>query len=67
MTRLKYERRQRGHSQHHLAKQAGLTQPALSMIERGVLVPTQRQLDCLAALYSIPSADLLKDVVVVQA
>lgn len=66
MTRLKYERRQRRQSQQTLAKLAGLNQPALSQIERGVLIPTPQQLDRLAAIYNLPPADLLKEVIIMQ-
>lgn len=67
MTRLKHARRQRGHSQHRLARQTGLTQPALSLIERGILIPTPQQLERLADALDVPPADLLKEVVEVRA
>ena len=67
MTRLRYERTARRQSQLALAREARLTQPALSMIERGVLIPTAEQLERLSEVFSIPPAELLKEVVVVEA
>lgn len=67
MTRLKYERKQRKQSQQRLADEVGLPQPALSQIERGILIPTRAQLERLGASFSIAPEDLLKEVVVVTA
>ena len=66
MTRLKYERRQRGYSQTRLAREVGLTQPDLSEIERGIRIPTVAQLEELGLALRLPPADLLKEVIVVQ-
>ena len=65
MTRLKYERRQRRQSQHALAKDVGMNQPVVSEIERGIRIPTPRQLERLAAAFpDIRPADLLKEVII---
>lgn len=65
MTRLRYERRQRRQSQQALARLVSINQPDISQIERGVLIPTPQQLERLAAVFNVPPADLLKEVVVV--
>lgn len=66
MTRLRYERTTRRRSQLDVALEACLTQPALSMIERGVLIPTPEQLQRLSEVFSIPPHELLKEVVVIE-
>ncbi len=65
LTRLRYERQHRKHSQKYLALAAGLNQPDLSMIERGILIPSPQQLERLAAVYDVAPGDLLKEVVIV--
>ncbi len=67
MTRLRYERRRLRQSQQHLAARVGLTQPALSQIERSILVPTSRQLERLAAALAVPQEELLKEIIIVTA
>jgi len=66
MTRLKYERKQRRHTQQALARIVGLNQPDLSQIERGILIPTPQQLERLSAAYDIPPSELLKEVYIVE-
>jgi transcriptional regulator with XRE-family HTH domain len=65
MTRLKYERKQRRQSQYTLGKVVGLPQPALSQIERGILIPTRAQLERIAGALAVPPDELLKEVVIV--
>lgn len=67
MTRLRYERRQRGQSQQAIAKLTRIVQPDISKIERGILNPTPTQLEALAGVFGIPPGELLKEVVVVGA
>lgn len=67
MTRLKHERQIRGFNQTELAAATGLHQGDISQIERGVLIPSEAQLERLAAVLSVPAGDLLKEVVVIEA
>ena len=64
MTRLKFERLHRQLSQHAIASAASIAQPVVSQIENGRLKPTEKQLDRLAAVFSVGRDDLLKDVAV---
>ena len=64
MLRLKFERTNRGISQHRLARAAALVQPAISLIENGRLLPTTDQLRRLAVVFSVAPSELLKDVAV---
>ncbi len=66
MSRLEYLRRQRQLTQRQLATCCGLHQPQLSAIERGVLRPSEEQLQRLAAVLGVtPPEALLKPVSVV--
>jgi transcriptional regulator with XRE-family HTH domain len=62
--RLKFERQNRQQSQMRVASVARIAQSVLSQIERGRLVPTDDELQRLAAVFGVPPDDLLKDVAV---
>jgi transcriptional regulator with XRE-family HTH domain len=68
MTRLQYERQQRGLSQAAVCERiAHLHQPMLSQIEIGRLVPTPAQLDALARFFNVnPPERLLEKGVIVR-
>ena len=61
---VKLRRLQQQLSQAGLAELAGLTQPEVSLIEAGRLIPTPEQLERLAGVLSVPSAALLAEVTV---
>lgn len=59
--RLKKLRTERGQSQAELAERAGLSQPAIGVIEAGQKSPTVRTLEKLAAALEVPVTDLPDD------
>lgn len=63
MKRLRFERLQRRLSQHHIARQARIPQPQISLIEIGRLRPTPEQLQRLAVVFNFSNPeDLLREV-----
>jgi transcriptional regulator with XRE-family HTH domain len=60
-------RRERGWSQAQLALLTQLTQPGLSLIEKGRLIPRPDQLERLARALGVPADELLRPVVVATA
>lgn len=59
--RLRALRRERGWSQGHLARQAGLSRNFVAQIERGQSTPTVATLARLAAALAVPIGDLIGD------
>ncbi len=66
LTRLKYERQRRGLTQVALAAIVDISQAYLSMIERGIMSATPEQLQKLSEIFGVPSADLLREVVIIE-
>ena len=62
MTRLRFERLNRGLTQTQLATLAGIPQPTLSSIEIGRLQPSDRQLRKLSRVMQLPEDVLLSEV-----
>lgn len=58
---LKKAREKKGLSQRAVAKQAGISQQALSLFERGENIPTIKTLYRLALLLEVPLNQLLKE------
>lgn len=58
---LKKAREKKGVSQRTVAKQAGISQQALSLFERGENIPTIKTLYRLALLLEVPLNQLLKE------
>ena len=67
MTRLKYERNSHCLSQTAVAAAIGLHQGDISLIERGILIPTPAQLVRLGELFHLLPSELLKEVIVITA
>ncbi len=59
MTKLEHERKARKMSQAALGLATKMTQPMISQIERGRLVPTPEELGRLAACLGVPQDELL--------
>lgn len=66
MTRLKFERTQRGLSQDALGRIVHVTQSEVGLIEQGRLIPTPTILGRFAAVFNVPADVLLKQVEIVE-
>ena len=62
MIRIKHERRARRLSQAQLGRAADISQPTISQIERGRIVPNPKELERLASCLGVPQTELLTSV-----
>lgn len=66
MTRLRFERLERGLSQQKVGIVARVHQPTLALIENGRLRPSAAVLARLSALFDVPADALLETVVLAE-
>ncbi len=62
MIQIEVERRRRRLTQQQLADKVGMSQTLYSLLERGRLVPTDRELTSLARVLAVPADTLLAPV-----
>lgn len=60
MLRIKFLRLSSAQSQWHLAQAAGMSQGRYSMIERGLIEPTEEERDRLAQILHAPASTLFR-------
>ena len=60
MLRIKFLRLSAAQSQWHLAQVAGMSQGRYSMIERGLIEPTNKERGRLAQLLQVPASTLFR-------